>query len=79
MLSSLDSIEIHNLPPDFIFPYSADTMNVNFKPQRLIHKTLYKEFYIGITTIDKANMESELSMLQKIRWSDSKKDWEIVE
>ncbi len=77
---SIDSIDISKIPPDIIFPCNADTMSVMIDPQRLIHKSpSQKIFYIGVTTVDKANMESELSMLQKICWSDAKKEWEIVE
>lgn len=78
--SSIDSIDISKLPPDIIFPHSADTMSVTFSPKNLTHKTSsHKDFYIGVTSVDKANMESELSILQKIKWSDAKKDWEVVE
>ncbi|OJY92544.1 MAG: hypothetical protein BGP14_15295 [Sphingobacteriales bacterium 44-15] len=77
---SVDSIDISNLAPDIIFPYSSDTMTVSFSPEDLIHKnSSQKSFYIGITSVDNANMESELNILQKVQWSDAKKDWVIVE
>jgi hypothetical protein len=77
---SVDSTDISKLAPDIIFPYSSDTMTLSFSPEDLIHKTSsQKSFYIGITSIDTGNMESELNLLQKIKWSDPKKDWEIVE
>lgn len=76
--SSLDSIDISAASPSLIIPCSKDSVNYTFNISLLPEMVSGKEIYIGLTTVDTNNMESELSMLQKFQLIEHKRRWEMV-
>lgn len=75
---TLDSIDISAAAPLLIIPCSNDSATYTLSLASALSTAPGKEMYIGITTIDTNNMESELSMLQKLQLAEGKKRWEIV-
>lgn len=76
--SNLDSIDISTKAPSIIIPASNDSAVYAISISTLLQPAIGKEIYIGITTVDTNNMESELSMLQKLQLTEDKKRWELV-
>lgn len=76
---SLQNVDITDKAPYFIIPCTKDTMDYVLQVQRLLQEKIFaREIYIGITAVDDNNMESDMSMLQKIQWIEERKRWEIV-
>ncbi|MFT3749381.1 MAG: family 10 glycosylhydrolase [Agriterribacter sp.] len=76
---SLENIDISTLPPTAIITRRKDSAEYRLPLLSLLQQSdLKKEFYIGFTAVDTNNQESELSILQKLQWSDERKRWEAV-
>lgn len=76
--ASLDSIDILNIAPTLIIPCINNSVDYTLSITSLIQTITGKEVYIGVTTVDTNNMESELSMLQKLQLIEDRKQWEIA-
>jgi hypothetical protein len=76
---SLENTDISNKAPLQIIPSTTDSadcvLTLSLLPQPL---SSGKELYIGITAVDINNVESEISILQKLERANEKSDWEIV-
>ncbi|MFT3702223.1 MAG: family 10 glycosylhydrolase [Agriterribacter sp.] len=76
---SLENTDIKDKAPYFIIPATQDSVDYALPlPALLQEKIFNKEIYIGVTAVDADNMESDMSMLQKIQWSNETKLWEVV-
>lgn len=74
--SSLEDTDISNRPPLKLIPAVSDSLDyvlaLSLPPQS------GNELYIGLTAVDINNVESEISILQKLERANDKTDWEIV-
>lgn len=76
--SSLENTDVSAATPLLIIPANNDSVAHSLGLSLLQQTISGKEIYIGFTTVDTNNMESELSMLQKLQLTGDKKNWELV-
>ncbi|MFT3948889.1 MAG: family 10 glycosylhydrolase [Agriterribacter sp.] len=75
---SLENTDVSAATPLFIIPCKSDSVEYSLTLPSLLQTLNGKELYVGFTTVDTNNMESELSMLQKLQWMDDKKRWDVI-
>jgi hypothetical protein len=75
--SSLENTDISGKAPLKLIPVSSDSLDYVLALSLLPQSG--KELYIGLTAVDVNNVESELSILQKLQRSGTKAEWEVVE
>ena len=80
VFSSLENTDISGKAPLQVIPSTTDSVDcvlaLSFLPKPLVSGN---ELYIGITAVDINNVESELSILQKLERPNGKSDWEIMQ
>lgn len=80
VFASLKNTDISGIPPLLIIPSTTDSISYFLQlPVILNAASFSNEIYIALTAVDVNNLESELSMIQKLQRKDEKSDWEIAE
>lgn len=77
--TSPEGTDISNRPPVIIVPSITDAIEYRLKMAditKLVNAD--KNLFIGFTTVDANNLESELSPLQQLQRIDTKASWKIV-